>query len=219
MSLTLENLVHLLEDDEDAVVEAAQCVADQVKTLVFDSRGRETMRVIYGDPYARILRILKEQDTDECRDGYLLADIHSGISQLYRLRSDRITVESLALAPTHFDVMTFLSGMLLVGFALGTLATAPDGVPSDIARILFAGLVVCYTLFYEMSFDLNRPFEGIYQIRRSGSAMHFLHIKHLINNHPSLKGRVDFEELVDDETAVNGSGGVSQKRRWQIWYN
>ena len=219
LSLTLENLVHLLEDDEEAVVQGAQCIADQVRALVFDSRGRETMRVIYGDPYARILRLLKELDKDECRDGYLLADIHGAVSQLYRLRSDRLTVESLALAPTHFDVMTFLSGMLLLGFAMGTLATAPNGIPNEVARVLFAGLVVCYTIFYEMSFDLNRPFDGIYQIRRSGAAMHFLHIKHVINNHPALKGRVDFEEMVDREPLIDDCDGECQSRRSQIWYN
>lgn len=219
LSLTLENLVHLLEGDEDALVQAAQCIADQVRVLVFDSRGRETIRIIYGDPYARILRILKEVDKDECSDGYLLSDIHSAVSHLYRLRSDRLTVESLALAPTHFDVMTFLSGMLLVGFALGTLANSPDSVPSEISRVLFAGLVVCYTIFYEMSFDLNRPFDGVYQIRRSGAAMHFLHIKHLISKHPSLKGKVDFEEVVDEETFVDDCDGACQKRKSQIWFD
>ena len=162
---------------------------------------------------------MKELDKDECRDGYLLADIHGAVSQLYRLRSDRLTVESLALAPTHFDVMTFLSGMLLVGFALGTLATAPESVPSEVARVLFAGLVVCYTIFYEMSFDLNRPFDGVYQIRRSGAAMHFLRIKNLINSHPTLKGKVDFEEVVDEETFVDDCDGACQKRKSQIWYN
>lgn len=219
LSLTLENLVHLLEDDEEALVQAAQCIADQVQALVFDSRGRETMRVIYSDPYARILRVIKEKDKDERRDGYLLSDIHAAVSQLYRLRSDRLTVESLALAPTHFDVMTFLSGMLLVGFALGTVATAPDTIPSEIARVLFAGLVVCYTVFYEMSFDLNRPFDGVYQIRRSGAAMHFLHIKHLANTHPGLKGKVDFEEAIDEETLIDDCDADCQKRKSQIWYN
>ena len=109
--------------------------------------------------------------------------------------------------------------MLLVGFCLGTLATSPTGEPSDIARILFAGLVVCYTIFYEMSFDLNRPFDGVYQIRRSGAAMHFLHIKHLVNTHPVLKGRVDFDEVQDEDPIEEDCDGPCQQRKSQIWYN
>ena len=82
MSMTLENLMHLLENDEEALVEGAQCICDQVRALVFDSRGRETMRIIYSDPYARILRLLKELDKDQCQDGYLLSDVHQAVSQL-----------------------------------------------------------------------------------------------------------------------------------------
>lgn len=160
-------------------MEGAQCIADQVRTMVFDSRGRETVGVFYSDPLARMLRLLKEfNNQDGCRNAYLLSDLHANIAKLFELRSDRLSVESLALAPTHFDVMTFLSGLLLTGFALGTVATAAiDGVPSETARVLFSGLVVCYTIFYEMAWDLNRPFDGVHQLRRSGAAMHLLQIK------------------------------------------
>jgi hypothetical protein len=220
LSLTLENILGVFEhDNPEAAVEGAQCIADQVRTLVFDSRGRETMQVIYNDPYARILRLLKHRDRDKGQDSYLLADIHEAVSQLYRLRSERLTIELLALAPTHFDLMTFLCLMLVVGFAINTVACTVDGVPSDLARVLFAGLVVCYTLFYEMSFDLNRPFDGVYQIRRSGAAMHFLHIKQRVCNHPVLKGRVDFERVDDEESSVDNCDGDCQERRSQIWYN
>lgn len=222
LALTLNHILNLFEDnDPEAAVEGAQCIADQVRTMVFDSRGRETVGVIYNDPYVRILQLLKDYKNDDgCQDMNLLADIHAEISQLYRLRSNRLTAESLALAPTHFDVMTFLSGLLLVGFALGSVATASTaGVPSETARILFTALVVCYTIFYEMAFDLNRPFDGIYQIRRSGAAMHLLQIKQLVTTHPVLKGRVDFEQILDNTTIVDDCDGECQQRKAQIWYN
>jgi len=50
------------DEDEDAAVECAQCVADQVGTMVRDSRGRETMAVVYSDPYARMLAIVNDRD-------------------------------------------------------------------------------------------------------------------------------------------------------------
>lgn len=222
LAMTMVNLLNLFEDDQAAAVEGAQCIADQVRTMVFDSRGKETMQVIYSDPYARILRLLKDYDKDVARDAYLLGDIHGAVVELYRVRSKRLSYEALALAPTHFDVMTFLSGLLLTGYALGTVATAfsTAGVPSETARILFASLVVCYTIFYEMAFDLNRPFDGIYQIRRSGSAMHLLFIKQLVANHPLLAGQVDFEEIVDNDSAfVPECDDECQQRKNSIWYN
>lgn len=227
LALTLINLLHLFEDaDPEAAIEGAQCVADQVRVLVHDSRGRETVGLIYSDPYARILRLLKDyKNTDACtslvEDAYLLSDLHTNVGKLFQLRTDRLTVEALALAPTHFEVMTFLSGMLLAGFALGTVATASvAGVPSETARVLFAGLVVCYTIFYEMAFDLNRPFDGIYQLRRSGAAMHLLQIKQIVTTHPVVKGKVDFEAIEDEEEGeVEGCDGDCRQRKARIWYN
>ena len=60
LSLTCQNLLHLFASDPKASVEAAQCVADQIRILAVDNRGRETMGVIYNDPYARILQVLQE---------------------------------------------------------------------------------------------------------------------------------------------------------------
>ena len=152
----------------------------------------------------------------------LLADVRKSVSELFAIRSIRMSDEALALAPTHFDVMTFLAGLLLVGFTLGTVATSPTGMPSSIARILFAVLVVCYTIFYEMAYDLNRPFDGVYQIRRSGAAMHFLAVKHMISNHPTLRGRVDFDLDTDEEEEVDISAECladCKSRKSRIWYN
>jgi hypothetical protein len=157
LALVCNHILHLFHDDADASVEGAQCVADQIRTMVFDSRGKETMGVIYDDPYARILALLSRHAGDKDRDFQLMSQIRNVVSELFTLRSQRMNSEALALAPTHFDVMTFLSGMLLAGFALGTVSSVQeDGVPGELARILFSSLVVCFTVFYEMAFDLNR---------------------------------------------------------------
>lgn len=222
LALTLINLLHLFaESDPEAAVEGSQCIADQVRKLVFESRGRESVGIIYNDPYARILRLLKDySNKDGCQDGYLLSDLHTNVGKLFKLRSDRLTMESLALAPTHFDVMTFLSGLLLAVFALGTVATSSvAGVPSETAQVLFAALVVSYTIFYEMAFDLNRPYDGIYQLRRSGAAMHLLQIKQILTTHPVVKARVDFEDIPDTTTQVDECDGDCQQRKAEIWYN
>jgi hypothetical protein len=221
LALTFGNVMDLFQNDTEAAIEGAQCIADQIAILVRESRGRETMRVIYGDPYARILQLLSKKRPGADPD--LMAEIRSNVGELIRVRSRRISDEALALAPTHFDVMTFLSGLLLIGFALGTVATAEvDGVPSGIARVLFSALMVCYVLLYEMSYDLNRPFDGIYQIRRSGAAMHFLQVKNLISNHPLLSRVVDFEldeSLVNESDAELDCEAICNRRKAKIWYN
>ena len=61
LALTCRNLLDLFCHDQDAAVEGVQCVADQIRTLVNDSRGREIMGVIYSDPYARILDTLQNR--------------------------------------------------------------------------------------------------------------------------------------------------------------
>ena len=64
------------------------------------------------------------------------------------IKNKRLAAESHALAPTYFDAMTFLFGLLLVEFSLGIIATAAEAdVHSEAARVLFAVLVVCYTSF------------------------------------------------------------------------
>ena len=217
LALTCRSLMDSFERDEDTRIDAIQAVADQVRTMVFDSRGKETMGIVYNDPYARLLSL-----SSSAGKGSVDAGLRASIENLITLRSRRMTYESMALAPTHFDVMTFLCGMLLSGFSLGTVAVAQkDGVPTELAKILFASLVVCYTLFYEMSFDLNRPFDGIYQIRRSGAAMHFLQIKHWIANDVVLSQAVDFEEVRERGTSSTTPecDEDCQKQKLKTWYN
>jgi hypothetical protein len=66
LALCCRNLLDMLcsndirKDCDKTAVQAAQCIADQVRTLVRDSRGRETMMVIYSDPYTRLLQIVAE---------------------------------------------------------------------------------------------------------------------------------------------------------------
>jgi hypothetical protein len=57
-------------------------------------------------------------------------------------------------------------------------------------------------LFYNFIADLNNPFQGVYQVRRSSTASHLLEAKWLIANHPLLRGEVDFEE-VEEEPSGN----------------
>ena len=221
LAVACKNILVLFDKYPSAAMEGAQCIADQVRTLVFESRGRETVGIIYSDPYTRILELIDSKKYEDL-NAILVEKVHSNVSELFQARSKRLHFESLALAPTHFDVMTFLCGMLLTGFTLATVASSStDGIPTQPAHFLFCFLVVCYTIFYEMAFDLNRPFDGIYQRRRSGCAMHVLQIKHMMATNPRVAGLVDFEEVEpgDDEGFDLMCDDECKKRKDKTWFN
>lgn len=222
LAFACQLLLDLFAQDATRLATSVQCVADQIHVLVRESRGKETMRIIYSDPYANILRIIQEFSHEPARcqaqEATLVGVVRDVLKQLFELRSKRMTDEALALSPTHFDIFTFLSGLLLVGIALGTVATAQtDGVPTELSRVLFSALVVSYVTIYEMSYDLNRPFDGIYQLRRSGAAMHFLQIQQMVANHPALRDEITFEPL--DDVGQEYSQTTEPDRDRSIWYN
>ena len=50
--------------------------------------------------------------------------------------------------------------------------------------MVFAGLTAIYVLFFNFSKDMNDPFDGVYQIKRSSAASYLLQIKWLVANQP-----------------------------------
>jgi hypothetical protein len=76
------------------------------------------------------------------------------------------------------------------------------GEPPTESSILFAVLTNIYVLFYYFAADINNPFEGVYQIRRSSSACNLLEAKWLLANNPLVQGEVDFEQLEEGPDGV-----------------
>lgn len=117
------------------------------------------------------------------------------IKDIVKSRSIRLSGESSDLPPTHFFILTLLTGIILLNYTLSILPTlADDGNPSFESRLFFALFVAVYVLFFNFARDLNNPYGGVYQIRRSGIAANFLQIKNLLVNEPFLKDRVHFDE-------------------------
>ena len=54
--------------------------------------------------------------------------------------------------------------------------------PPQEASLLFAGLLSLYILFFNFCKDLNGPFAGVYQIKRSNAISHLMQVKWLIVN-------------------------------------
>jgi hypothetical protein len=116
-----------------------------------------------------------------------------------KLRATRLSDEALALPPTHFVILNLLTSLILLGYIVSILPTVDaNGAPSLESSLLFGSLCTVYVLFYNFTNDLNNPFQGVYQVRRSSIASHLLEAKWFIVNHPLLRGEVDFEEVEEE---------------------
>jgi len=188
------------------MLEAGQIVADQVRTLVKCSRGVELMQIMYTDPYASLLELVNDfeqstlSDEELVRRAGLVGHCRDLLKELSTCRSIRLAEEARALPPTHFLVLNLLTCLILLSFCLNVLPTIESiGGVSNESSLIFGILTTIYVLFYNFADDLNSPFKGVYQVRRSTAASHLLEAKWLISNHPVLRDRVDFESSIDDE--------------------
>lgn len=68
LGFILHNFVALFKLDRSSLVEATQCVADQVRVLMVESRGLEYMTIVYTDPYIRMLEIVSGEEERMVRD-------------------------------------------------------------------------------------------------------------------------------------------------------
>lgn len=211
LSLVQRQILTIFREDRESAIEGSQCVADQIRTLVRGSRGQELMALMYSDPYYRILELVEEREfvlmkekDDLGAQGAVLGSARGVIQDLVKTRAQRLTSEAQALPPTHFFVLSLLTCLLLLGFTVSTLPTLDlEGHPSRESTLLFAFLCGVYILFYNFANDVNNPFDGVYQIRRSTIAAHLLQNKFLIANHPLIRGEVYFDDVEEDLSTGN----------------
>jgi len=207
LAVITRNLIRIFRDDRDSLIEAGQCVADQIRTLVKSSRGGELMLLMYNDPYSRMLEMVENQEQKLMREqgdlgghGVVIGSCHDILKDLMKTRAIRLSDESNALPRTHFFLLMILTSLILVGFIINVLPTVDieTGLPSNESSVIFAVLCSIYVLFYNFANDLNDAFGGIYQIRRSACASHLLQARWLLVNHPKLRGEIDFDEVQEE---------------------
>lgn len=205
LSVLAQDVVSLFQKDAERAVRAAQCVADQIRILVSGSRGEELLVLIYSDPYARLRELLDEYEMatplEQQQQTTLLASSRDVIKEIYQSRATRLSDESLALPPTHFLILNVLTLFMLLGFTVNIIPTVDRyGSPSSESCLLFAALFTIYILFYNFASDLNLPFQGVYQVRRSTASAHLLQLKWFLSNHKLLRGKIDFDDPAIDES-------------------
>ena len=206
LATTTRNLMTLFKEENELAIKAGQCIADQIRTFSSTSRGEELLLIMSDDPYLRIMGLVEELE-DKWIDPVpgetlrmrpdLLNGVRESVEKLVKLRASRLSHEALSLPPTHFFILTSLTFLILLGYSIHILPSvtfnaAGAAVPSPESCFLFGLLSAVYVLFYNSACDLNEPFGGIYQIRRSTTACHFLEAKQFIMNHPLLKGNIHY---------------------------
>jgi hypothetical protein len=209
--IEIRTLLSLFKDHREKAIEAGQCVADQIRTLVRSSRGAELMLLMYSDPYSRILELIDRHEDDLYQKqgnahgkSSQIAYARDVLKELFKMRTARLSDECQALPPTHFLILNSLTILILIGYTISILPTVPlaTGEPSNESSLLFGSLSAIYVLFYDFASDLNNPFTGVYQVRRSCTASHLLEAKWLIANHPYLRGEVEFDEVYEEPECV-----------------
>jgi hypothetical protein len=134
----------------------------------------------------------------------ILGNCRDLVDELTKARAQRLSNEANGLSQNHFFILNLLTFLILLGYIISVLPTIDEiGQPTYETSLLFGILTTIYVVFSFFADDLNEPYSGVYQIRRSSSAVHFLQIKWAIANHPWLKDEVDFEGMREGKEVVN----------------
>ena len=136
-----------------------------------------------------------------CQQG-LISSTRDIIKEIITSRSMRLSRESSGLPPTHFFILSLLTFIILLSNVLSTLSLLVEGEPPFESRLFFALFAMVYVIFFNFATDLDNPFGGVYQIRRSAIAANLLQIKNLLLNEPVLKDGISFDE---NNMSTNGS--------------
>jgi hypothetical protein len=126
LALITRNLLNIFRCDRALSIEVGQSCADQIRLLAKGSRGSELLAIMYSDPYARMLEIIQDRESTLMTqnagelggEGVAIGSCRETLDQLFKIRADRLSDESLALPPTHFFIMTLLTGFILLGYAI-----------------------------------------------------------------------------------------------------
>jgi len=162
------------------------------------------MLLMYSDPYARMQEIMDRYEDETPgsavgKSASLISSSRDILKDLFKIRANRLSDEALALPPTHYGILNSLTALIMLGYSISILPTvSATGEPSNESSLLFGFLAMTYVLFYNFASDLNNPFQGVYQVRRSCATTHMLEAKWLIANHPVLSCCVDFEQVEAD---------------------
>jgi len=158
---------------------------EQTTTLASRSREEELIVISNNDVYYRFRRGLIQlsgQLGNQDDTGWLQAEItncYNLVDQLVAVRADRLSKETKSLPSAHFVILSVFSVQLL-GVFVYSVAQSPAALDDPVLRVAFSLFVGVYVLVLGFANDLNDPFRGHYQIRRSAINANLLATRRLI---------------------------------------
>jgi hypothetical protein len=103
LSQTTQNILSLFRDEEKIAREATQIIADQVRIIVYRSRGAEMLNIMRSDPYARLLSLVdryqRSKSTFTPWEEALIDSLRGEMTTLMEARARRLSDEASALPP------------------------------------------------------------------------------------------------------------------------
>ena len=140
--------------------------------------------MLYADPYASVSDELDAAFADRALGADpRVARASSVVAALFKTRAERLSAEALSLPQVHFQILAILGGLLIGSYALtGAERFAGTGAAPPVESCLLFGLLTgTYNLMYSFALDLNQPFDGVYQVRRSAAATSLLGARLLLD--------------------------------------
>ena len=163
---------------------ALEQVGEQISTLVKRSRREELELMLDRDPIGAIVDVLDAAAGDRAVGADPRLARAAGLTTtLFQTRASRLSAEALSLPQVHFQILAILGGLLIAAYALtgAERFAAGGGVVPPESCLLFGLLTGTYTLMYNFALDLNQPFDGVYQVRRSAAATSLLGARLLLD--------------------------------------
>jgi hypothetical protein len=112
LSLAAQNILSLFRDEEKIAREATQIIADQVRIIVYRSRGAEMLNIMRSDPYARLMSLVDRYQRSKSSftpwEEALIDGLRGEIPVLMEARARRLSDEASALPPVRYRVFCTL---------------------------------------------------------------------------------------------------------------
>lgn len=119
LSQVTQNVLHLFREETDIAREATQIIADQVRIIVYRSRGSEMLNIMRADPYARLLSIVDHYQRDKTsftpQQEALIDCLRGDIPGLMEARAKRLSDEASALPPVCLILPTGVKAYITCG--------------------------------------------------------------------------------------------------------
>ena len=169
-----ERTVMLLNDllARQCLIPLMEVLFEQTTMLAERSREDELLLIANDDPYWRYRRSLKELELQShiSKSGNFSAtDVsacHETVDQLVQIRAERLSMETKSLPAAHFSILAIFSIQLWSCFTY-SIAQSPAHSDDWPLRVAFSFFTAVYILVFNFAVDLNDPFRGNYQVRRS----------------------------------------------------